>query len=155
MRRHVKAYWTAQNIVLDYGETGMEVETSRVKIGDGVTAWNSLTYKDGLQWGYTLKTITKAQITANQNDYDLGEENIFRLSSNATRTITGITRGFSGKRIRLFNDGSNRIQLADQSASSTAENRIITGTGTTFRVNAGETVELEYDATESRWRRLM
>jgi len=47
MRQHPKAYWIAQNIVLDQGEMGLETETNLVKIGDGSTAWNSLGWSNG------------------------------------------------------------------------------------------------------------
>lgn len=36
--------WTAANPTLASGEAGYETDTRREKIGDGVTAWNSLPY---------------------------------------------------------------------------------------------------------------
>ena len=38
------AEWTAANTVLGDGETGLETDTKRSKIGDGTTAWNALEY---------------------------------------------------------------------------------------------------------------
>ncbi len=38
------AEWTAENPVLELGEWGKETDTSKMKNGDGVTAWNSLGY---------------------------------------------------------------------------------------------------------------
>jgi hypothetical protein len=38
------ASWTAENPVLSIGEIGIETDTNKVKIGDGVTAYNSLNY---------------------------------------------------------------------------------------------------------------
>lgn len=47
-RRDTAANWTSVNPVLASGEIGVELRTApqphRVKIGDGVTAWNSLAY---------------------------------------------------------------------------------------------------------------
>lgn len=38
------AQWTSDNTILGLGETGRETDTGKEKIGDGVTAWNSLGY---------------------------------------------------------------------------------------------------------------
>lgn len=44
LRRDTAANWTAENTVLDLGEPGFETDTRKLKIGDGVTGWNSLDY---------------------------------------------------------------------------------------------------------------
>ena len=41
-RRDTAANWTAVNPVLLSGEWGFETDTRKLKIGDGVTAWNAL-----------------------------------------------------------------------------------------------------------------
>ena len=46
IRRGTAAEWTAANPVLAAGELGLETDTGKTKIGDGVTAWNSLGYVD-------------------------------------------------------------------------------------------------------------
>lgn len=43
-RRDTAAAWTAANPILAEGETGYEKVTKQFKMGDGVTAWNSLPY---------------------------------------------------------------------------------------------------------------
>ena len=43
-RRDVAADWTSANPILADGELGLETDTGRYKIGNGVTAWTSLTY---------------------------------------------------------------------------------------------------------------
>lgn len=43
-RRDTAANWTSVNPILLDGELGIEVDTDKFKIGDGVTAWNSLPY---------------------------------------------------------------------------------------------------------------
>ena len=47
-RRDTAANWSANNPTLAAGEIGITTDTKLVKIGDGTTAWNSLTY-GGLQ----------------------------------------------------------------------------------------------------------
>ena len=42
IRRGTAAQWTAANTVLAAGELGYETDTGFFKVGDGVTAWNSL-----------------------------------------------------------------------------------------------------------------
>jgi hypothetical protein len=44
LRRGTAAVWTANNPTLAAGEFGFETDTRKAKIGDGVTAWNSLAY---------------------------------------------------------------------------------------------------------------
>jgi len=44
LRRDTAANWTSANPVLAQGELGLETDTARYKIGDGSTAWASLSY---------------------------------------------------------------------------------------------------------------
>jgi hypothetical protein len=43
-RRDTAANWTSNNPTLAAGELGLETDTTKYKIGDGATAWNSLAY---------------------------------------------------------------------------------------------------------------
>jgi len=43
-RKGTAAAWTSANPVLGSGEPGFETDTGKLKIGDGSTAWGSLTY---------------------------------------------------------------------------------------------------------------
>ena len=43
-RRGTAAEWTLADTILADGEQGFETDTLKMKIGDGVTAWTSLTY---------------------------------------------------------------------------------------------------------------
>ena len=36
--------WTKKNILLGPGEPGFELDTGKLKVGDGVHAWNDLPY---------------------------------------------------------------------------------------------------------------
>ena len=44
LRRGTASEWTSANPTLESGEVGVETNTKKIKIGDGSTAWNSLTY---------------------------------------------------------------------------------------------------------------
>lgn len=50
-RRGTAAQWTTANPVLGLGEPGWETDSRTGKVGDGVTAWNSLTYSLGAGGG--------------------------------------------------------------------------------------------------------
>ena len=44
LRRDTAANWSSLNPVLAQGEPGLELDTSNLKIGDGVTQWTGLSY---------------------------------------------------------------------------------------------------------------
>lgn len=56
LRRDTKANWADVNPILANGELGIEADTRRTKIGDGVTAWSGLQYTFG-DLDVTDKTI--------------------------------------------------------------------------------------------------
>lgn len=98
--------------------------------------------------------ISPSQITANQNDYNptgLQYANVLRLTTDASRNITGLQKGYFGRKLMVMNVGSNDIVLTDDDgATSTAANRFEFGGN--ILVAPSEAVELWYDTTSSRWR---
>jgi len=44
LRRGSSASWTFEDPTLSSGEIGLEIDTNKIKIGDGTTNWNSLAY---------------------------------------------------------------------------------------------------------------
>jgi hypothetical protein len=44
LRGGLAVTWTAANPILALREVGLETDTRRQKVGDGITAWNSLPY---------------------------------------------------------------------------------------------------------------
>lgn len=67
-----------------------------------------------------------AQITANQNDYAPGDYDLLKLTTDASRNITGISGGVEGRVLWLMNFGTQNIVLVNGSVLSAAENRILT-----------------------------
>ncbi len=98
----------------------------------------------------------KAQITSNQNDYDIGAKTglSFAINSDAARDITGIlaTSVADGTLLFIQNTGSYAFTLKDESASSTAANRFALTGDFALAPDAG--CILQYNATSSRWRLL-
>lgn len=144
--------------VRDGGGVYFDSETgSLVHDGTDILTFNQNYHVTGrVQIGGNLyeSWVTPAQITANQNDYVLASGINFRLTSDANnRTITGIAAPSpdGGRVVTLFNAGSFNIRIDEESASSTAANRIITGVGT-VSISSGDSVTLKYDTTSDRWR---
>lgn len=97
--------------------------------------------------------ITPTQITSNQNDYNptgLSTASTIRLSSDASRNITGLQGGSDGRLLFLQNVGGANVVLVDESASSTAANRFALDGNQT--IVPDQLVILQYDSTASRWR---
>jgi hypothetical protein len=53
LRRDTAANWTTANPILAQGELGFEIDTSKSKVGDGLTAWNSRPYTGVATAGWT------------------------------------------------------------------------------------------------------
>lgn len=95
---------------------------------------------------------TPAQITSNQNNYDIGLTEVLRLSTDAARSITGISGGVKGRSLRIFNVGSFSITLPYESTSSAAANRFYTPSGENTVLYPKSGVWLYYDSVTQRWR---
>ena len=101
-------------------------------------------------WGDVL---SPSQITANQNNYNptgLNNAQAMRLSTDASRNITGLAGGWDQREIKIFNVGAFDIVLTADDANSTAANRFEIGASIT--IGPAEGVSLWYDITGARWR---
>lgn len=94
---------------------------------------------------------TPAQITSDQNDYYF-TGSFLRLSTDASRTITGFANGSDGRQLVAVNVGANDLILGDEDAGSSAINRIITGHGVSITLDPDASAHLWYDLTSARWR---
>ena len=97
--------------------------------------------------------ITPTQLIANTNDYaptNFATAAVLRLSTDASRNITGLAAGSDGRLIIIHNIGSFDIVLTNEDALSIASNRFVFGSNHTIVPN--ESVILLYDATSLRWR---
>ena len=71
LRRGTAALWTSTNALLASGEWGWETDTTKIKLGDGITVWNSLAY-----WGDLtdyLKSNVDATLTAGFKATDVND----------------------------------------------------------------------------------
>jgi hypothetical protein len=78
LRRDTAANWTATNPVLAQGEQGYEIDTNKIKIGDGITEWNLLSYFGGSDYDQSLNTTdspTFAGLTIPDNTLTISDTN--------------------------------------------------------------------------------
>lgn len=97
--------------------------------------------------------ISPSQITADQNDYaptGFSTSAVLRLDLDADHSITGIAGGSDGLVKIIHNISTHVLTLVNQSASSTAANRLLLGGDITL--NPDTSITLQYDSTSSRWR---
>lgn len=107
----------------------------------------------GLKWAAPGSSIlSPPQIVANQNNYNPGGGDIWRLSSDASRNITGIAAGVSGKRLRIANVGAFDIVLKHQDGLSTVANRLLGQGFADITLTPEFQADLWYDPTTTRWR---
>ena len=72
LRRDTAANWTSVNPILNAGEPGFEIDTLKLKIGDGRTAWNTLEYVSGcsseIDIDFDMFTRSKLSVTQTTDD---------------------------------------------------------------------------------------
>lgn len=141
-----------------FNEAGVDINERHE--GDNKTSLLNLDSGDdevSVDGRFSLRALTAAQITANQNDYNpestaTDRSSFWRLSSDASRNITGIANGLNGRMLYLVNVGATDIVIQHQNAGSAAGNRIITQASADVTMGPDETMILIYDSTTARWR---
>lgn len=114
---------------------------------------SSSTYADFKYRVPCAQVNTASQIAADQNNYAPTKCGVQRWSSDASRSVTGLSMSqATGETVIVYNVGSNSIVLVNESASSTAANRFTNTTGADITLAANEGARLDYDGTSARWR---
>ena len=149
---HIRGY---ANCGIAYTGDNTNGRRSTLEVTDGSTG--------GGAWAYRSATTT---VNTSYNNLNLAGHSAFqRLNATAATTITGIapasTAGGSGaptwihtdgRIFWLYNVGTFNVTLANESASSTAGNRVTTQTGANVVLGPGRMMQIVYDGTSSRWR---
>ena len=143
LRRDGAQQWANVNPIFAQGELGIEIDTSRIKIGDGVTAWNSLRYERPLETeSNTSNTLVKRDADGN---FEAGSITASLIGNAATAT-----RLANARQIQLGGDmsgagtfdGSSNLTITAELNYVTAlphydaENLAATGTYTRFTVDS-------------------
>lgn len=95
-----------------------------------------------------LNENSPAQITATQNNYAPGDYDVLLITTDAARTMTGISGGVKGRVLHIFNVGTvagRTLILPHNSASSSVGNRILTATAASVTLDVLDSVTLYYD----------
>ena len=90
IRRDTASNWTSANTVLAQGELGAETDTSKIKIGDGSTVWNSLGYlidAGGYITATSTNTLTNKTLTAPK----INENVVLSATATELNVLDGVT----------------------------------------------------------------
>jgi parallel beta-helix repeat protein len=85
--------------------------------------------------------------SATVDNVNFGDVSLVRLTGASSQNITGIAGGRDGERLTIINASGFTASLVNNSASSSAGNKIITGTGGNVSIPDSAVVELVYDST--------
>ena len=154
VRRDTAANWTSANTVLSAGEMGWESDTGYMKIGDGTTAWSSLSYftPSGAD-ANTTYTVGAAQNAANADitlaGSDASTDTLSLVAgSNLTLAVAGdnITVNALDSQYAITTETGGIIRLtASGNATGTDDITIAGGTGISV-ADGSDTLTVNLDA---------
>lgn len=150
LRRDTAANWSDNNPTPSAGEPCFETDTGKLKIGDGITAYNSLPYQGGtLDTAVTIDTAqTISGLKTFTNDINIAQwtsgsssvrETHIDLSSgnkNAYISASGVDKNFG-----MYSSSSNGIQIGT-SKTDFAQGLSIKPSSLTFKSSDGTTTDL-------------
>lgn len=132
---------------------------------EAVRAYSLSASHAAFQVGYGLNLggrINPAQLTANQNNWipidavsgdSLGKASIIRVTTDASRTVTGLLATEDGAVVAICNAGANNLVLAhNDTGNSTAANCFVLPNSANLTLLPNMSVILFYDGTSGRWR---
>lgn len=99
-------------------------------------------------WGFQPSTNSS---TGSINDVSTSTTSYLQMTGVGSTTITGLANGSSGKTLLISNQTGSGLTLKNESASSTAANRIQTGTGNDISIADKASAILIYNSTTARW----
>lgn len=115
IRRGTAAEWTAANPVLASGELGLETDTGKIKVGDGIATWNSTVYN--VSSGNTV-----ADITVGADAAASGTGGISYDGATATLTYTPpdfATQVANNESVTSLSLGANTLTYTDEAGTVT------------------------------------
>ena len=80
IRRDTATNWSSANPILAQGEFGLETNTGKLKIGNGTSAWNSLTYFGGAGALASLTDVSISSLASGQVILSNGSSQFINLS---------------------------------------------------------------------------
>jgi hypothetical protein len=141
LRRDTSSNWTLNNPALSQGEIGIETDTNKIKIGNGTSAWSSLSYfgAEVDLSAYLTSTSPQTIVPAVTSNYTLNltDSNCFiPLNSSSAFTITVPTDNSVnfpvGTRIDMVQLGTGQVTVSGE--TSGAQTSLVRSTpGAKFR----------------------
>jgi hypothetical protein len=127
------------------GSSGQALTTD----GSGNLSWSSV----GGAATSTALNDNSQTLSSSTNNLDISGKSYVKLNngSSSNFTITGIVAGTDGQIIVVQNSGSGNMTIRNSNNSSSASNRIITGSGSDFVTSGTGSVTMIYDGDQSRW----
>jgi len=133
LRRDLAANWVSANPTLAAGEAGFELDTNRVKIGDGSTSWNNLNYiRSDLT--VAVDDSTAQQFYAGRTLNIKGSGDIHTRLTGDTLTISGST---AAQGITFLGDDSTGLRISDGESL-----KVVGGTGISTSVSSDSTGDI-------------
>lgn len=106
LRRDTASNWTSANPTLAAGELGLETDTDRYKIGDGSTAWTSLSY---------------SSLPTNAVDANLVDAKGDLLVGTADNTVSRLAVGDNGYILTANSSTASGLEWTENTAASTGK----------------------------------
>lgn len=89
-RRDTAANWESTNPVLSQGELGLDLTNERFKIGDGVTAWNSIEFAQYTNKAETFLATTTLAGSDGTSDWSQESGGDWDGIWTVSKTVTGV-----------------------------------------------------------------
>ena len=136
LRRGSASAWASENPTLEEGELGLETDTGKTKVGNGSTAWNSLTYNY-----VTYAQIDTTGASSGQALIHNGTKFVPGGITTTLDTLTDVTAPTPSSGDFLKWNGTAWVNDAIDLGADTAGSfvaSLVAGTGVTLTNNSGE-----------------
>lgn len=150
IKRGTAASATANNPILADGEFGYETDTSKIKVGDGVTAWNSLPYLE------VEADVAAAIIAASSKSAPVDADQFAITDSEAGNALKKLTWANIKVTLKTYFDTlyessfskGNIVQGSNVTLTGTLTNRLV-GSGDVTIAASGGGVEIVAETNNS------
>jgi hypothetical protein len=107
LKRGTAARWAEVNPVLDQGEPGFVYDQNKLKIGDGVTAWNDLPYIEGKAEVLSYTSLNSFPTVGDSSAiYKASDEQSLYQFNSTTKTYEKLSDGKGLDDIKIINGGN-------------------------------------------------
>ena len=140
IRNDTKDNWTTFNPVLLKGEMGIETNTKRIKIGDGVSSWNSLEYSNSQK-----AVLMERAPQALDYDFEIGTKWINTITKAIYNIVDNEENNAEWQRMVLADSSGKALKAIEADKLSSAKTIAISGdaTGSTsFDGTENKTIEI-------------